>query len=297
MRYQEWWWEEFPKRLSESFEVVLLGEAFVRTTKLEVAQRDEFSPMEHSLELEFHQLYEYLELPLLPNDVLLLADLSYPGIFANALFHKKPKRCYAICHATSKNRYDYFSPVRYAKYPVEKAIAKLFDGVIVGSHYHKDKLGWDNVITLPLPYPTAQTKYRGGKHGVCSVSKRTGQKVNKSLEDYVSKQLGIPVLRFESDSWEEYYRQLNSYKVMLITSKEETFGYQVVDGVLAGCIVVAPNKFSYPELLPASHLYNTRNEMVNLVQKALRVPNKPYKLKTDKESKSFFKKLIQLLKK
>jgi len=170
--------------------------------------------------------------------------------------------------------------------------------VIVASNYHKGKLGWKNIITMPLPYPKAQGKYKGVKRGIVSVSRVGKQKVTKRLEKLVTYRLGEDVHRITyADTWESYYLQLSSFKVMLITSKEETFGYQVVDALMAGLVVIAPNDFSYPELLPKEYLYKTDYQMLLLVDQALSGKLKPLKkLNTDKESKSFFKNLIKLFK-
>ncbi len=70
--------------------------------------------------------------------------------------------------------------------------------------------------------------------------------------------------------WEGYYEFLCASRIMLITAREETFGYQVVDAVMAGCVPIAPNKFSYPELLPKQYLYDDKEELLIKMQWAFR---------------------------
>ncbi len=55
-----------------------------------------------------------------------------------------------------------------------------------------------------------------------------------------------------------YFDTLSSAKVLLITAREETYGYQIIDCFKYGngCVPLAPNQFSYPELLPDNYLYN-----------------------------------------
>lgn len=298
LRYQEWWWSEFPTQLSKHFQVRVLGESFVRATATRKLEREElFSPVELSVELEVYQIREYMELGLNDSDILLLNDISFPGLFANVLLHKRPKKCFTICHASSKNRFDYFSKVRKIKYPIEKALSKLFDKVIVGSEYHKDKLKWDNIQVLylpnpPMPKPTPPID----KNGIVIVSRKGVQKRTSRLERLVTKTFGR-INRIDSQNWGGYYFKLAGYQAMLITSKEETFGYQIVDAVNCGVVPVAPNKMSYPELLPREYLYDTKEEMIEILRKAIKGELEPPKqLKTTEESNMFFETLASLMK-
>ena len=271
LRYQEWWWDEFPKRLSKYFdEIVVLGKTYGDSAR--EAPSSKFAPMKSALMFERNQIMEYLDLELRKDDVLLLNDLSYPGLFANILFHMKPERCFAICHATSKNRYDYFADVRYSKYPVEKGIAKLFDAIIVASKYHSDKLGWNNLYVLPFPevssaFSSPQLRNGTKKYRIISVAREGVQKVTKKIEEVILQDVGISVYHPDCKTWLEYYEVISSSQMVLITSKEETFGYQVVDAYRNNCIPVAPNKFSYPELLPREYLYDNQGELFMCMHK------------------------------
>lgn len=266
MRYQEWWYEEFPKELGFYFtEVVRLGypPTFIG------GPPGSFSPIKASIEFEMSQIQQFMRLELRDDDVLLLNDLSFPGLFAHVLFHKRPKKCFAICHGTSRNRYDYFVKDRAAKWKVETGIAKLFDKVIVASEYHKKKLGWSNVvgITFPLLYDFVPN-WESQREGIVCVSRPGLQKVNKRLERLVEKEIGTKIIRLNCQTWDSYYGQLSHFKAMLITSKEETFGYQVFDAIVGGCIPIAPNAYSYPELLSQEYLFNNEKEMIELIWKA-----------------------------
>ncbi len=292
LRYQEWWMVEFPRQLRGYFsEVIVLGSHFNQTQH----GKNVFAPTKEAVEFELHQMEEYNRLDLHPDDILLLNDLSYPGLFPSILFHKRPKKCFAICHATAKNNYDYFLGMRKIKYPIEKQFAKLFDTIFVGSEYHKKKLQWKNIKVLPLPNPsfrfiTKETK----EFDIISVARSGVQKRTKKIEQIVEKtfsKIYVP----NCTTWDEYYTFLSKSKVMLITSKEETFGYQVVDAVINNCIPIAPRKFSYPELLPDVYLYSSIDELKWIISQALagNIPV-PY-LKTNYESCLFFTNLINTI--
>lgn len=298
LRYQEWWWTEFPKQLSEYFEVIVLGSSFVRSWENRGATRESFfSPIELSIDLELNQVAEFMQLRLEKDDVLLLNDISFPGIFANVLFHKRPKKCFAICHATSRNKYDYFGRDRRAKFPVEKGISKLFNAVFVGSGYHLRKLGWQNIAILRFPdppFPRPEPPLE--KNGIGAVSRKGVQKRTSKLERRVEEKFG-KITYLNSKDWAGYYYALKAFQVMLITSKEETYGYQVVDAINCGCIPVAPNSLSYPELLPPEYLYNNGEEMLTVIQKALDggLPVLT-ELKTSERSKTFYQQLATRMK-
>ena len=89
LRYQEWWYTEFVKNLKPYFsEILTLGgvQTYNSPTK------GEFSVHTSAIQYETLQIQQYNNLQLKEDDCLLLNDISYPGLFANVLFHKRPKR-------------------------------------------------------------------------------------------------------------------------------------------------------------------------------------------------------------
>lgn len=272
MRYQEWWYTEFPIHFSEFFEeVIVLGKTIIPDVDY---SESEFAPKQAAIDFELQQIQEFLELDLRDDDILLVMDISYPGLFCSILFHKKLKRqnMFAICHGTSKNNYDIFSEMQAAKFPIESAYASLFNNVFVASNYHWYKVRWDNAVAISFPYPPFEgiQSLKFGK--VISVARNTKQKRTPEIEKYVENTLDITIDNFEGRHfafWKDYYFELSKYKVMFISAKEETFGYQVIDALKCGVIPIAPNKFSYPELLPQKYLYDTKEEAAQLVHYAL----------------------------
>jgi hypothetical protein len=262
-RYQEWWFNKLPTEFRKAnFEVKIIGESYAKNIK-KICGNDGvfFSPVHNSINFELHQIEEYYTLKLREDDILFLADLSFPGFFVNVLYHKKPKNCFAFCHATSKNNFDYFSKNEYSKFPVESGQALLFKKIFVGSSYHEQKLQWPNTQVTYLPYPPLKGYNKEKIYDIVSASRVTHQKVNSKLEEKVEKKFSKIQRKFHNN-WKEYYTFLSQSKILLITSREETFGYQVVDAVLNHCFPLAPSKFSYPELLPPECLYDSEDELL-----------------------------------
>lgn len=268
MRYSEWWIKEFPKHFEKYFKEVLTLNPGGFGSAPELGM---FSPIDAAVEYELAQIKEFMGLQMGPEDVVLLADLSFPGFFSNILYHRRPKKTYAICHATSKNAYDYFAPVRRSKWGVETAHSKLYRKVFVASHYHKEKLGWDNLVVHPLPNPPFGTFTVNKKRNFISVARSGVQKITKSLEEKFERGTG-QISREFFDDWHSYYKYISESRIMLITSKEEAYGYQVIDAILNNCTPIAPNRYSYPELLPEECLYSNYEDMGRKVLKALYKP-------------------------
>ena len=150
MRYQSWWYDLFKmKFLNEYDRVVVLGESHLNYQSIH--QQDMrnykphlFSPIKDSIDFETAQMNDYMMLNIRDDDTLFLADISFPGLFCNVLYHKMCPKMFAFCHATSLNAYDYFQPVRQSKSKIELLHAKMFDGIFFGSYYSMIKTDWLN---------------------------------------------------------------------------------------------------------------------------------------------------------
>jgi len=260
LRYQEWWYTEFPKQFKKrGFDVYVLGEKYIENTKKVSYKQEMFSPINQAIMLETVQINEYMQMQLRADDILFWADTSFPGLFGNVLFHKRPKKIYGFCHATSLNTGDYYEADRQYKYPIERATMSMFNKIFVGSHYHARKIkDVANTMVTYLPFQphdgTIET-FVPKKHMFMSASRPSPQKVDMELEKRIEEIYNTKIYRPVSKSWKEYFANLRSSKYLLITSKEDTFGYQIVDAVTNNCIPIAPNRCAYPELLPSKYLY------------------------------------------
>ena len=291
LRYQEWWATEFPKNLKHYFdEIVTIGG--YNAEEIFQAKPGDFSPIDQSIHWECEQIKEYMGMKLYHDDVMFIADLSFPGLFPNILHHKRPSKVFMFCHGTSLNNFDYFEKTRLTKMLIEKCHAALSDAVFVGSQYHVDKLNWENAVVTRLPYPPFETYTLSKDKQIISVSRPTKQKVDLEAEKKVMEHFNLDIHRPQNlQTWKDYYKFVASSEIMLITSCEETFGYQVVDAVLNGCIPIAPNSFSYRELLPHKYLYDSETDMLCLIEQALDGILGVPELKCDREMKNFYQNL------
>lgn len=267
MRYQWWHYPCLERELNRRFaNFVTLGNDFLEIElKSEVVEYDKanFSPIEKAVELEEAQIKDYMKI-VSDDDILYCSDLSFPGFFPNVLYHKRPRKAFAYCHATSINKYDYFEKVRHTKWLVEMAHSKMFDKIFVGSKYHADKLGWDNIEVVGLPKPPFVTCESIKEYNIISVARPSRQKVSWEIEDKI-KEL-YPIIRKDCSTWGEYYKFLSQAKILLISAKEDTFNYSIVEAVMNNTVVLAPNRCSYPELLPREYIYNNIDELKEKIE-------------------------------
>lgn len=268
MRYQEWFYWKLPEEFKKmGFEVITIGEKYLKKKSFQKSKLDMFSPINEAINFETAQIDEYLQLELRDDDILFWSDISFPGLFGHVLFHKRPKKCFAFCHATSLNTYDYYQNDRSYKFPIETGLSGLFDKVFVGSKYHQYKLVWGNTIVTYLPFPPIEpSPIIDKKIDIISASRPNKQKVDLDLEKAIEKKFNLKIQRPVSISWSEYYHNLAKSKILLITSWEDTFGYQIIDAYLNDCIPLARNAYAYPELLSDDYLYNNENELFEKIE-------------------------------
>jgi len=276
MRYQSWWFHTLPSMFKKYFDhVVILGSKYVEDEVDNVGYSNEmFSPIHKAIDFETYQMNEYMELTITPNDTLFLADISFPGLFANILYHKPCKKTYAFCHATSVNKYDYFSDVKDSKKRMEILHASMFKTVFFGSQYSLDKVGWKNGKVVYLPEPPSNLIYNTNEEkrdiDIISVCRPTPQKVTLRTERYVEKHLGIRVQRQHVSNWKEYSKLLSRSKILLITTKEDTFNYTILDAIRCGCIPIVPDKLCFPEILPSYWRYRNDEDLVMQLRQMLK---------------------------
>ena len=272
MRYQEWWISEFTKEFKKEYdEVVVLGSDVLFKRRLTKQTSDMFSPIDTSIEFETCQINDYMGLTIRDDDTLFLADLSFPGLFCNVLYHRPCPKMFAFCHATSMNAYDYFQPVRASKKKTELIHAKMFDCIFFGSQYSANKTKWykhwlpTEVVFLPdspkdLIKPIRLNNIR--PIDIVSVCRPSIQKVNKRLEKKVEKALGKKIYREEVNTWNDYNILLGNSKVLLITTKEDTFNYTIMDAIRCGCVPMVPNTLCFPEILSGYWRYNDAEHLI-----------------------------------
>ncbi len=141
MRYSEWYYHQFPIQLMDYFDkIITIGNNKIYDN----TDKSMFSPIDMSVKYQTEQIDQFINTELYSDDILLFMDLSFPGVFQQYLYHKRPYKAYCFCHATSINYLDYFSKINQnynnSKFINELSNLLLFDKVFVATNYHKNKI-------------------------------------------------------------------------------------------------------------------------------------------------------------
>lgn len=263
MRYQEWWYWYLPKRFDEYFDEVIIVSPNIDMFRR--SKSDMFSPIDDAIDFEVMQIKEYLRYDVKDADYLFVADISFAGILPTVFYHKRKGKKFAYCHATSLNKFDYFASMRNSKWFVERGFFRIFDKVFVGTGYHKLKIirrdpKIENIYVVGLPRPPFRTYKERKEYDILYSGRRTHQKFSEHIWMLLKDENYDMRMRL-FDSWEEYYKGLSKAKIVLLMSKEETFGYQVMEAIMNNSVVIAPKCCSFSELLSEKYLYENVFEL------------------------------------
>lgn len=126
----------------------------------------------------------------------------------------------------------------------EKGIKLFFDVIDHLSHI------WDDFGDWQFVFCTSKEEHK-------SQSKLINARMASIKRDYMNVEIKANLNK------REYCELLDKTKVLVSTTKEENFGYCVIEGAAFGCHIIAPNKFSHPEIFDQDYriLYDNEDEI------------------------------------
>jgi len=307
MRYQSWWFYELPKHFIKYFDEVIVitsnkviyinSQDDVQNLNISDSTKSEshmFSPIHQAIEYELNQIKvfgQWHNENYKKDDVMFISDISFPGFFFNCLHHYRVKNVYAYCHGTSKNKHDYFQPVRKSKWLTETSHYNLCKKVFVATHYHKNKLKWKNAEVVSLPKSPLIEKFSPSSKeknvDVLYCGRQTPQKYSRETVLYLKKK-GFTVTEKMYDTWQDYFNGISSAKVLLIMGKEDTFNYQIMESMYCNTVCLAPNRCAYPEILNNEYIYYSNEDLLNKVAYYVQHYDKVHTLKVQEQVDRFY---------
>lgn len=291
MRYTEWWADLFYKELCNRFRpagwgVILLegnNTGKKKESKLTVQTLEEFqnAMVEHELKL----IENLKATKLTNNDIIVCLDACTPGLVASYLQNiniaYRPKTL-GFCHGSSFNTNDMYKSSRWA---FDLACLSMFDRLVVATEYHAEKLIWagvntnisvanglpDNPFYAESMIPKCAPGGRNNPNWVAIVD-RLGQKRNDKLLEEFGRCTKHPYSLFDlygkHKTWKEYAEALSNHTFMLITTSEETYGYQVRDALNTGVIPICPDRCCFREVIHPCCIY--KEDTVDSILEAMK---------------------------
>ncbi|MCW8885813.1 MAG: DUF3524 domain-containing protein [Motiliproteus sp.] len=120
--------------------------------------------------------------------------------------------------------------------------------IVWAARWEHDK-GPDQLLTIVRELNRRDVDYR-----LCLLGE-TFRKVPEEF-DAIREEAGVRIVQYGyAESREEYLEWLRTAEIFLSTALHEFQGVSVLEGVLAGCKPVLPDRLSYSELVPANYLY------------------------------------------
>ena len=222
-------------------------------------------------------------------DRFFFSDIWFPGIesipYMN-YFHKVDTKITGVIHAGSFTDTDFVRDLeRWAK-NFEDIIFDISDKVYCASNFIKNDIIKKRfvqpeklVVTgLPIDF-SGLDKHKGKeKENIVVFNGRLCDEKQPWLFDELAKRVQRDNLFEEIEfvktqehnlSKEEYYDLLGRAKVVVSYALQENFGFGVGEAAYLGCTPVVPNRLVYPELYDKKHLFDSFEESVALVNKAL----------------------------
>ena len=262
--------------------------------------KGEFLDIEKTIQFKSRQIelvsLAFQEGKVKDGDWFFFGDMFFPAIESIKYMAELQNIYVKVCGFNYAGRSDEFDFVRklskWADY-TEKAYHEVCDLIFVGSEFHKKnvinyfELPEDKVIVTGYIWNNNEAFKTFNKHSDKEdfiiyphrISKEKGFddfiKVTELMSDkqFVitssSNKRLISNLPDNVDYYrglrkDEYYDLMSRAKYYLSTAYQETFGYTLREAILYRCIIAAPNRLCYPEMLPKENLYNNLTDIKSI---------------------------------
>lgn len=220
-------------------------------------------------------------------DILFFHDLWFPGLEALAYIRDGLRINFKITGVLHAGTYTPYDPIERWGMDVwgkdlENSWFKFVDEIFVATHYHKNLIlskrqcNPDKIVVTGLPiyfsdYPSFQ---RRSKSNYVIFPHRLEPERQPEQFDKLSRLLpakGWCFLKTKEvcQNKTEYLDMLSRTKIVISTSKQETWGIAMQESIFFDCLPVVPDAFSYKELYYPKFRYSTFDELLALVEQMM----------------------------
>lgn len=283
-RYTKQWYDWF----REVFEMEGVNYKYIDGEKVEQNVGSKFFlDMKNTFVWKFEQLKRLFREDIEDGDVIFVPDGEYPGLEALMYFKKFYNVDFGIAtiwHAATYDHWDLTYQVGLERIgaKLEEVWFDISDVVFVATNYHKKIICERRMVSknkikvtgLPVDVEGLQ-KYKSEERDIDIVftgrlSYEKGIDVVEKIRKWANEKGYKMILTQEHNfSKEEYYRILGRSKVIVAPSRQETFGYGVVEAMAMDVVPVVPNGLSFTDYVPEIWRYNNEEEMFERIEKGI----------------------------
>ena len=256
----------------------------------EVIENGEFLDINKTIIYKTKQLQMIAEMfykkQILNNDIFLVADMFFPGIESikyMAELQGIKVEIFGFNYAGRADKNDFVQKLGKWADSCEQGYHDVFDGIFVGSFYHKNNIldhfsidenkihvtgyVWDrdyvrsvfNEETIKedfVVFPHRLSVEKGIKEFLDFAAKTDKKIVITSSGNKVDIDLPENVTYLYNLTKKQYYEVLARAKYYLSTAYQETFGYTLQEAIHFNCLIAVPKRACYPEMVPQDALFD-----------------------------------------
>lgn len=243
-----------------------------------------FLDMKATFVWKFEQLKKLFKKKLQDGNVIFVPDGEFPGIEAIYYFKKFSNVDVKVVEIWHAGTYDYWDLTRQVGLTrvgknLEEVWMDIADLIFVATDFHKNLIAENRMVD------ESKIKVTGLPVAVRELAKKevewSKRKKRAIFTGRLSIEKGIDVVREVQEAFtipifvcqekklskKQYHKELVNSRVVFAPSRQETFGYGVVEGMSANVVPVVPDSLSFKEIVPKKFRYRTWDEMIRLLYK------------------------------
>jgi len=266
MRYTEQWYEWF-KEIFQSSGYEL---EWIEGESINSDLEGSFLDWQKTFIWKFQQLKELFKHDLTNDDWIFIPDGEMPGSEAIEYYRKFKEEnvnVAQIWHAGTYDKWDltYQKGLERVGSKLEEVWMDVADLIFVATSYHKNLITKNRhvnpdkikVTGLPVDVENLWENYRSEdkKKKVVFTGRLSEEKGVEKARKLKEKSSTYEVIFTQEEMYpkEEYYNLLGEAEFVYAPSKQETFGYGVVEGMAMGAKPIVPDGLSFADYVPEKY--------------------------------------------